>query len=244
MSETLVFLAVLPSILLGTYIYKKDTVEKESTKLLIILLICGLLATITTFGITEIVKIIFPIFDKNALGLDGLSLVVYVLFGIALIEEFSKWIYIYLICWKHKEFNYAYDAIVYSVFVSLGFATIENILYVDAYNVALFRMILSVPAHAFFGVMMGYYLGLAKISYNHKYYEKSKFYKLLSLLIPVFCHFMYDYLIFADKTFLFYSFVLVLYYYSYRKVKRLSKINRGIFNGEGEIYGKFGSNKV
>ena len=245
MSNYLLFLAILPSLVLGAYIYKKDTVEKESKSLLIKLIFCGLLATITTLFLTEVSKSIFPIFSKNSLALDGLSLVVYVFFGIALIEEFSKWIYLYFVCWNHKEFNYAYDAIVYSVFVSLGFATIENILYVimGGYKIAFLRMFLAVPAHAFFGVAMGYYLGLAKLSYVHNYHEKSKMYKLFSLLVPVIGHFIYDYLVFIDYNLLFYIFVVILYYYAYRKVKRLSKITKSLFNTEGETYGMFGNNQ-
>ena len=245
MSNYLLFLAILPSIVLGSYIYKKDTVEKESTRLLMALIFCGLLAVITTLVLTEVSKIVFPIFAKNSMALDGIELVVYVFFGIALIEEFSKWIYLYLVCWNHKEFNYTYDAIVYSVFVSLGFATIENILYVfmGGYKIAFLRMFLAVPAHAFFGVTMGYYLGLSKLSYVHNYYEKSKMYKLLSLLIPIIGHFIYDYLVFINNNVLFYVYVVALYYYAYRKIKRLSKITKSLFNTEGEIYGRFGNNQ-
>ena len=65
MSNYLLFLAILPSLVLGAYIYKKDTVEKESKSLLIKLIFCGLLATITTLFLTEVSKSIFPVLSKN-----------------------------------------------------------------------------------------------------------------------------------------------------------------------------------
>ncbi len=241
-----ILLAILPTIILGSYIYKKDIVEKEPKKLLVILFLCGFLSAITTLVLTAVVQSIFPIFSKNYESLDMISLMVYVFFGIALIEEFSKWIYIYAVCWNHKEFNYAYDAIVYAVFVSLGFATIENILYVliGGSRIAFLRMFSAVPAHAFFGVLMGYYLALSKLSHIHNFHEKSKVYKIRSLFVPATCHFIYDYLAFAGLDALFYIFIIFLYIYALSKVKRLSKVTKGLFNSEGEVYGKFGVNKT
>ena len=51
-------------------------------------------------------------------------------FEAAIPEEVAKFVMLYLLVWKSKELNHHYDGIVYSVFVSLGFALIENILYV------------------------------------------------------------------------------------------------------------------
>ena len=64
------------------------------------------------------------------------------------------------------EFDEHYDGIVYGAAVSLGFATVENILYLFANGLesALGRAILPVSSHALFGVIMGYYLGKAKFS--------------------------------------------------------------------------------
>ncbi len=82
----------------------------------------------------------------------------------AIPEEISKWLVLYWIVWKSREFDEHYDGIIYAVFVSLGFALVENIMYVvnRGMGVALIRAVLSVPGHGSFGVLMGYYFSLAK----------------------------------------------------------------------------------
>lgn len=50
--------------------------------------------------------------------------------GIALIEDFFKFLPAYIIGIRSKEFDEVYDAIVYTGFSALGFAVFENILYV------------------------------------------------------------------------------------------------------------------
>ena len=58
----------------------------------------------------------------------------------------------------------------YGASVSLGFATVENILYLLSFGIdtAFIRALLPVSSHALFGVVMGYYLGKAKFSQDRK----------------------------------------------------------------------------
>ena len=157
-----------------------------------------------------------------------------------MIEEFSKWIFVYIIAWKHREFNHVYDAIVYCVFVSLGFATLENILYVfsaanfaESLSIALNRMIFSVPGHTFFGVMMGYYLGLAKLTSVHGIKDKSRTNLILSILIPTIAHGFFDYFLMLGSNIgfiLFLVFVVILFSVAINKIKRLSEIPTLLFN--------------
>ena len=91
-----------------------------------------------------------------------------------------------------------YDIIVYSVFASLGFACIENIIYVFNYGLgtAVVRALLSVPGHMCFGVIMGYFLAMAKINSinnNKNLYIRNM---ILALLVPALVHTMYDTLLF------------------------------------------------
>ena len=73
---------------------------------------------------------------------------------VGLIEEGSKFFFLYRFTWKDKAFNYRFDGIVYAVFVSLGFAALENVFYVFNYGtgVALQRALLNNAAAT--GVMM------------------------------------------------------------------------------------------
>ena len=91
------------------------------------------------------------------------------------------------------------DGIVYSVMVSMGFATLENVMYVlnfaqqgQGLQVGIQRMFLSVPAHASFAVVMGYFVGKAKINTG----SKSFMLMLTGLLIAIFFHGTYDFFLF------------------------------------------------
>jgi len=71
---------------------------------------------------------------------------------------------------------------VYAVYDSLGFAAAENLLdvYDNGIAVGLLRAVTAVPAHALFGVIMGYYLSLAKFIIHRR-----RFYLILSWGVPV-----------------------------------------------------------
>ena len=255
MINVLFILAVLPTIILGTFIYKNDKLEKEPTSLLASLLIAGVGSAFLTLTLSTILVKLIPFFGSEYYtSFDPMSLALYAFVGIALIEEFSKWVFIYSIAWKNKEFNHVYDAIVYCVFVSLGFATFENLLYVlssesiaSAFSVAFGRMIFSVPGHAFFGVLMGYYLGLAKLTSFNGIKYKSKKYLMLSIILPTICHFLFDYLLMINLEYsflLFVVFVVVMFSAALSKVKRLSNIPTNIFNKPERIdfiYNAFGN---
>jgi RsiW-degrading membrane proteinase PrsW (M82 family) len=92
----------------------------------------------------------------------------------ALVEEAFKFTFLYFLYFRNDNFNEWFDGIVYAVFISLGFAAIENVLYVTdpslgGFETGLYRAVFSVPGHAMFGVGMGYFMGLAKFKPRAKY---------------------------------------------------------------------------
>ncbi len=84
-------------------------------------------------------------------------------FGAAIPEELFKFAVLYFYCRRLNDFDEPMDGIVYGVTASLGFATLENILYVadGGVAVAIVRAFTAVPGHALLGVIMGFYFGLA-----------------------------------------------------------------------------------
>ena len=225
--EIALILAVLPSIVLGWFIWKKDKVEKEPFALLVGLFFSGIGSVIVTL-ILSIFVYLLPMCNPST-GTNLFELFFGVFIGIALVEEFSKWIFVRLITWKNKAFTHIYDAVVYAVFVSLGFATLENILYVidGGISLAIMRAILSVPMHVFCGVFMGYYYGLAKQSeiYNRKELVGRNI--LLSLLVPVLLHGFFDYCLITGEPLLlivFFIFVILMYIFAFRRIFILSKV--------------------
>jgi len=233
----LLLLAIFPSVVILSIVYKKDK-EKEPSKLLVSLFGVGILSCFLTVLISNITQVIFPIFKTDVIEQKEVSylfLAIYSLFQVGLIEELSKWIFNYSICWNNKEFDHIYDSIVYSVFVSLGFATFENILYVleGGIGTGILRAILSVPGHAFFAINMGYYIGMSKIASINNRKELSIKYKIYSLLVPTILHGFFDFCLLSGNILLiliFLTVIVFLYINSIKKIKQFSKINLKLFN--------------
>lgn len=227
----LLILSILPALLLGKMVYNYDKVEKEPIGLLFKLFLSGIGAVVLTLILSFVLLILFPSVE-NAENLSLIALIPYCFIFVGLVEEGNKMLFLKRITWNNKEFNYIYDAIVYAVYVSLGFATIENIFYVfynNQLSIAIFRAILSVPGHAFFGVFMGYYYGLSKQAEINGNYKLSSKNIRLSLIIPVLIHGMFDYCLFSKNGYLviiYFIFVITLYIKSFKKIKQLSKIEK------------------
>src|SRR5205085_2529515 len=84
------------------------------------------------------------------------------------IEELSKWIVLMSAVYHWQELDEPLDGLIYGVAIALGFATLENFLYLTrlGMDVAWARAIFAVPAHALFGGAMGYYAGRAKFDHH------------------------------------------------------------------------------
>lgn len=183
-SMLLLAISILPVILLMIYINRQDKYEKEPPGMLILAFLAGMLAipmTLLMVGVTN--ALIYS---------DGVFYSAFIEAGFP--EELSKFIILFLIIWWNKNFNEHMDGIVYATFVGLGFACIENILYVfgNGFGTGIVRAIISVPGHFLFGVLMGYFLSLAKFNP-----DKKLFYIVLSVLVPACVHGLFDWLLMA-----------------------------------------------
>lgn len=220
----ILLIAILPVYIIAIYVYSKDH-NKESRNLLTRLFLYGMAACVPA--------IILEVFVGPLLGdksqMSGLNLFIYIFIAIALVEEISKWFFVYKIAYHNKEFDHIYDAIVYCVFVSLGFAFLENILYafMGGITVGLLRAITAVPGHAIDGIIMGEHLGIAKKYNTRKKYSNEVIAKMLSIILPTLAHCIYDYCLYTgNMTYLivFLIYLLVMYIYSFKTIKRLSNI--------------------
>ena len=187
---SLLALAVAPGAAIILYIYLKDKHEREPLGLLIISFLYGGLSTILTLFISWPVNA-FLLTKED----DVVHQFINAFFKVALIEEFSKFFFVRFILFYNRNFNEPFDGIVYAVMVSMGFATLENVLYVDRYGYAtgFMRMFTAVPAHATFAILMGYFLGKAKFTHR-----KVLFFSIIALLMPSIFHGTYDYFIFIS----------------------------------------------
>ena len=227
MESFLLFIAVIPVILILIYVYNKDR-NKEPSKLLALLFILGIVSCFLAVSLTSVLKTIIPFFSKKLSDLSKLEILVYVFIGVGFIEEFSKWVMAYLIGYKSEEFDEVFDSIVYAVFVSLGFACFENIIYVfdeQTIKTGILRGLLSVPGHACFGLYMGYFLSLAKIYSKRGRFDLEKVFLVLSIIVPALLHGIYDYCLMSRITILllfFYVFVILLFVFSTKRLKKVA----------------------
>jgi RsiW-degrading membrane proteinase PrsW (M82 family) len=189
-------LALIPVIGLLIFIYVKDKTEKEPMGLLIGLFFAGMGTSITAMILESIGEWLLNLFLSGVPILNAFLLAILVV-GPA--EEMGKYTVLRLITWKNRNFDYSFDAIVYAVFTSLGFAAIENVLYVfsSGWGTAILRMFTAVPGHACFAVFMGFFYSKAKYASITGKKEEYKKYNALSMLVPILIHGIYDGVIFA-----------------------------------------------
>ena len=226
----LLLISIVPVIGLAYYIYDKDY-EKESSSLLFKLIMGGILVVIPAASIESLAGNLFP----DSYNMTTIQFLVYILIDIAFVEEVFKWFMVYIFSYNSREFDYMYDAVVYSSFVSLGFASVENLLYVihSTIHVGLMRAIISVPAHASFGILMGIFIAYAKKFDIKRKHEKSALCLISSIFIPSLAHGIYDYCLYMNsKTYLtfFIIFVSVLFVISFIMLRKMAKERREIYN--------------
>lgn len=200
---------IAPGLALLSYFYLKDYYETEPISVVLKAFFYG-------------VCLVFPImFLQYILEKEGVFSTDFEtsFVWIAFLEEFFKWFILMFTIYQHVAFDEPYDGIVYGAAVSLGFATMENILYLLAHGVehALTRAVLPVSSHALFGVIMGFYLGKAKFIR-----VKKRYYISLALLVPFLLHGMYDFILMTQKMWVYWMlpFMLYLWWFGIKKVKR------------------------
>jgi protease PrsW len=178
--------ATVPSMVIAYWINRQDLHENEPSGTLWWAFICGCVSTVPA--------LIFQTFFKHLENPNSLFGTAIFAFGVVgLSEEVSKYLLLRRFIYPKKDFNEPFDGIVYGVMVGLGFATLENVLYVfkagpNGFATALARAFTAVPAHASFGVLMGAYVGLAKFIP-----ERKAMYTFIGVGLAVFFHGAYDF---------------------------------------------------
>lgn len=219
-------LAIIPVALIGWFISNKAH-NSEPGWMLALLFILGCFSCVPAV----LGELFFAsIFEEEPK--EFMLLLIHVFFGIAFIEETVKWICCYSVGFNNKAFDKAYDMIIYAVFASLGFAFLEDVLYIftstEALSVAIMRAIISIPAHACFAIIMGYFLGIVRYYANHKKIPQEILYTLISILLPSLVHAIFDTLLMASNTLcimIFFIFVIAVNILCFTNAHKLYKKN-------------------
>lgn len=223
--------AVLPAAFLLYRVYKMDNIEKEPWSILRKLLLWGALSGIPA----ALVESLLTGVVQNLLQ-EGTLLYNFV-FGFivaALVEESFKFFFLYKFTFKNPAFNYRFDGVVYAVFVSMGFAILENVLYVfqGGLGVALSRALLALPLHAACGVYMGIAYGQQKVN---SLYKSASFGSVARacLPVPILIHGFYDSCAFSAENYpifllVFVVFVILVFILTLRQLKKASQEDRPV----------------
>ena len=217
--------AVIPAVWLLIRIYRADRLEKEPAALLGLLLLHGIVATALAAYAERIgYSVLSALMDEDSLGFQLVTN--FLVVGLA--EEGFKYLLLKRRTWNSPHFNCQFDAVVYAVFISLGFALWENISYVALYglDVALIRAVTAVPGHASFGVFMGAWYGLAKAHERRGNEENSRICRRIALICPVLLHGLYDFIATLENpnaVWYFVAFIAVVFLIAYGMVRKLSR---------------------
>lgn len=189
-----IYLLILTLVPVSIFIYwirLRDKYEKEPIIKLITYFMLGI--------VVSILAIVFELYLNRLDIFTGIAKDLYIAFFItAFTEEGLKAIILIPILLKDKDFNEKIDGIVYSVFLSLGFATIENIIYLmressDLYlQLGITRGLISIPSHIMFAITMGYYISKYKFEKEKK--RKNK-YLAHAIVIPILLHGVFDFIL-------------------------------------------------
>ena len=225
--------AIIPAIYLMKKIWELDSFEKEPNDLLLSCVIQGVLAAFAAIVLEMIGQ---GILSRSGILPGSRKYIIILAFAIvAVAEEGAKFYFLYRRTWREPNFDYRFDGIVYSAYVSLGFAAFENIKYVFSYglSVAFPRAILSIPGHLGFAIVFGYFYGRARIAASLGDHSKAKQNLILGYISAVLLHGFYDTCAMtgtSTSTVVFIVFVVVMYIFIIRLVKRESATNEPIYS--------------
>lgn len=187
----LLALAIAPGLAIALFVYEKDKLDREPFHLLVKSFFLGALSVIPALGLEFLFQ-----YAGLELSVGWLTNAWYALM-VGFSEEIVKFALLLWFAYPKKDFDEPFDGITYAVMIATGFATFENIFYVvdGGLQVALIRMFTAVPAHAMFGVLMGYYVGLAK--FKHERAVSS--HKVAGLFAAILFHATYDFCLFMSN---------------------------------------------
>ena len=191
----LLLATILPSILIILFFVYSDKFKEPKGEILKVFFY-GILITIPAYFLNTYLD---AFWYNNFTVSEGL---ISSFLTAAPVEEGLKLSILYFFVYKMKDFNEPIDGIVYGVTASLGFATLENFYYVylladyfetSSMSLAILRSFSAVPAHAVFGVFMGYFF--MKYAFIRKRDNL-----LFAFLVPFVLHGCYN--LFASSNFI------------------------------------------
>lgn len=230
MKLDLFLLAIVPILIGMFWIRSKDRYCREPLIHLIKFFLIGAFLSVIII-LLENLLMKFNVFE-------GYSELIYVSFVVAgLVEEGVKALILIPALIKEKHFTEKLDGIIYSVFLALGFATIENMVYIFsesrnlALQVGINRAVISIPAHVMFAITMGYYISKYKFEGNK---NKRREYLFMEVLIPILLHGVFDFILMIEYRWaiiLLIVYVIILWKINLDKLEKYMNHSKKVFFG-------------
>ena len=199
MLGTLGAISVVPALALTAYFWFEDPTRREPLEPMAITFLLSILFASFAAVVNTLMSPVFGV-----IPIIGLPLYFFLVVGP--IEETVKWASIRIHAYHDERFDAVIDGVVYGAIAGLGFAAIENFVYIiniysqaapagavtqleSASQTAYVRAFVG-PGHVIYSSFAGYYLGLAKFNPDNRGPIVVK-----GLLIAVFIHALYNTLV-------------------------------------------------
>ncbi len=220
----LLYIALGPGIAIAVFIYYSNKLDREPSKLALKSFFLGGLAVFPTYyfeGVAEQILGMQALVNEDS-PLFWPKTLFYAFFGVALAEELCKFLFLKAFIYDDRDFNEPFDGIIYGGMIGCGFATVENLLYVipDGQATGIIRMVTAVPGHAFFGIILGYFMGRAKFSVNRVRHLAQ------GLVVVVLLHGLYDTAAFSHTVWSSYMIFAILFLAIYLGLKAKRELEK------------------
>jgi RsiW-degrading membrane proteinase PrsW (M82 family) len=157
-------LSLLPCILWLWYFSSRSLYKRPSLRVLAVTFFLGALATIPAL----LLNLVGQKFLLGQFGRNEFSHMLVLLFIVGPVEELVKLLAVYLYAYRMPQFDEPLDGVIFSATAALGFAAVENVVYLGQNDpmLVLLRGPLSNPGHALFSALWGLSLSRAKAAPN------------------------------------------------------------------------------
>ena len=195
---------MIPGVIWLWIIYRTDWYEPEPKRLVLGTFALGVVAIGPAFAGERLAGMVYPFLKyMEQAAVTGVAAPIPMAIGCFFIigpcEEVAKFLAVRLFVYRNKEFNEPLDGIIYAAAAALGFASLENVLYVFDWKTHTVqwgtlgvRSLLALPGHVIFSTTWGYALGRQKFDPKYRVWPM--------VLVSAMLHGLYDFLLMCGPT--------------------------------------------
>jgi RsiW-degrading membrane proteinase PrsW (M82 family) len=198
---------ILPGLVWLWVIYRTDRYDPEPKRLVAITFFLGVLSIIPAVIGERVVDIIYPYLRAIDLAsADGsgevhilpIAIACFLVIGPA--EELAKFLAVRLYVYRKRDFDEPIDGVIYAAAAALGFASLENMVYVVDFQhggairwgMLGMRSFLALPGHVIFAATWGYALGRQRFDPEYRVWPR--------VIAAAGLHGLYDFLLMYPPT--------------------------------------------